>query len=429
MTDSPTDSPTEPPTPPPAEGSEAQMATADGARWRGHTHEQLYAMIHEGPGAAASAEPARRWQEIASNLNEIGQDLRKTLEQTGASWTGKAASGAYDRLILTATWATETSESAAQMRTAVENQGDFLAKARADMPPPQDAPAAQPDPAVVPAVQVAQAQTDLEAPESSASSAEERAFEVMTAYEQSTLANTTAMAAFAPPLELLRREEVKHGGGFQAQATRPAGLDHMPGPRHDDRPRHHGNHHWSSNTSGQSAPWTAEPAPREVPAARNTTPTGAPSAFTGGALPLRRESDKERPNKPAAPAANTNTVTGAPQTQPKAPLSSVALPQDLHQAAAASQAAATAQAGAPVAPATAAPTGVGQHDRMAMRRFGMEAIGSNQWFGDTEEPVVGESPKRRRDFREIEEITEAVSVLDEEHRLPPNVIGDGPSAR
>ncbi|WP_460405834.1 hypothetical protein, partial [Actinophytocola sediminis] len=95
-----------------------------------------------------------------------------------------------------------------------------------------------------------------------------------------------------------------------------------------------------------------------------------------------------------------------------------------------SQAAAAAQhAGAPLAPAAGAPTGVGQQDRMAMRRFGMEAIGSNQWFGDTDEPVVGESPRRRRDFREPVEVTEAVSVLDEEHRLPPNVIGDGPTGR
>jgi len=421
-------------TEPPADGAEAQMATADGARWRGHTHKQLYAMIHDGPGAGASAEPARRWQEIASNLSEIGQDLRKTLEQTGAAWTGRAAGGAYDRLVLTATWATETGESAAQMRTAVENQAEYLAKARADMPPPEDPPATQPDPTVVPAVQVAQAQTDLEAPESSSSSAEERAFEVMTAYEQSTLANTTAMAAFAPPLALFRRDEVKRGGGLNAQVTRPSGLDDMPKGRHDDhRPRHHGGHNWSSNTSGSSTPWH-EQGPRGLPAAQTSpAPGGGPSAFTAGAVPPRRESDQERTSKPAAPATN-NTVGASPSsnpTQPKAGVPSMALPQDLQQAAAAQQAAATAQAqaGAPMAPATAGPTGVGQHDRMAMRRFGMEAIGSNQWFGDTEEPVVGESPKRRRDFREIEEVTETVSVLDEEHRLPPNVIGDGPSGR
>jgi hypothetical protein len=97
----------------------------------------------------------------------------------------------------------------------------------------------------------------------------------------------------------------------------------------------------------------------------------------------------------------------------------------LQQAAAASQAAAGAHpgAGAPMAP-TAGPAGGGQ-EKMAMRRFGMEAIGSSQWFGDNEEPVVGQSPRRRFDLRESADVTESVSILDEEHKLPPNVIGDG----
>ncbi|OLF11388.1 hypothetical protein, partial [Actinophytocola xanthii] len=105
------------------------------------------------------------------------------------------------------------------------------------------------------------------------------------------------------------------------------------------------------------------------------------------------------------------------------------LPASDMQAAAASQAAAAAQqSGAPIAPAAGAPGGVGQQDKMAMRRFGMEAIGSSQWFGD-DEPVVGQSQRRRRDFRESDEVTESVSILDEEHKLPPTVIGDGQQGR
>jgi hypothetical protein len=57
---------------------------------------------------------------------------------------------------------------------------------------------------------------------------------------------------------------------------------------------------------------------------------------------------------------------------------------------------------------------------MVMRRFGMEAIGSSQWFGDGNEPVVGASPRRRWD-----DVTESVSIFGEEHKLAPNVIGDG----
>ncbi|WP_460405520.1 PPE domain-containing protein, partial [Actinophytocola sediminis] len=305
----------------PTQEPAALASAAEGARWRGHTHKQLYQMLHDGPGAAASAEPARRWQEIATNLSEIGQDLQKTLELTGARWTGKAAGGAYDRLSVTATWAAETSTDAAAMRAAVENQAEHLARARADMPAPEDVPATQPDQALTPAVQVAQAQADLEAPESSASSAEERAFEVMTTYEQSTNANASTMATFTPPLELHQRDEIRHGGGLHVHGTAPAGLDGWDKPRHDEhRPRPGGHHHnnWSPHTSGASAAWT-EQGPRVPAAAQTSAGPAAPSMFGGGAaLPLRRENDRERPKAPAA----GNSVGAGPwnSAQPSAAL-------------------------------------------------------------------------------------------------------------
>jgi hypothetical protein len=99
-------------------------------------------------------------------------------------------------------------------------------------------------------------------------------------------------------------------------------------------------------------------------------------------------------------------------------------PNELQQAAAASQAAASAHpgAGAPIAPAAGRVGGA--QDKMTLRRFGMDAIGSSQWFGDTEEPVVGQSPKRRFDLRDAADNTEQATILDDEHHVPPNVIGD-----
>ncbi|HEV2783095.1 MAG TPA: hypothetical protein VGX25_27250, partial [Actinophytocola sp.] len=68
-------------------------------------------------------------------------------------------------------------------------------------------------------------------------------------------------------------------------------------------------------------------------------------------------------------------------------------------------------------------------DRAGLRRFGVETIGSGQWFGDGPEPEVrgGTSPNRGRwSSREDERVTEQVSIDGEEHNLPPNVIGEGP---
>ena len=397
-------------------------------------------MLHDGPGAAASAEPSRRWAEISTTLAEVGQDLQKALEQSGTSWSGQAAGRAYDRLSTSAAWATETGAEAAEMRTAVESQAEHVARARADMPAPEDVPATQPDPTVAPAVQVAAAQTDLETAESAASSAEERAFEVMAAYELNTTTTTDALATFEAPPALVQEEGVHQGqSGVGSQHTSASGAGGWPTADVDRRPP------WQSGqpggswpgTGGASAPWT-EPAP----AARPTAP--APVGQSGG-MPMSplfmstndRSSQRTSRGGPgsgngapgssgslAAGSGSASVNSGSAAARPG--MTSLGVPtSDLHVAAAGQAAANVHSAGAPIAPAAGG--AVAAQDKMAMRRFGMEAIGSNQWFGDVDEPVVGQSPRRRRDFKENEQVTESVSILGEEHKLPPTVIGDGPT--
>ncbi len=420
------------------------MTTTDqpaaGTRWRGYSHKDLYLMLHDGPGAAASAEPSRRWAELATTLTEIGQDLGKALNQTGENWSGRAAGAAYDRLSGTATWAADAGESAAAMRTSVEDQGDHIAKARADMPKPEDVPAVAPDPAAAPAAQVIQAQTDAEPAEATAASAEERAAEVMAAYEENTNITTAAMATFDAPRELLGRHDIHHnrGGGLLGIIpTVASGLLGI-GRHHDDRhrDRHRGDHRpWHSpSTSESSARW-------ESAGGRQSAPAPAPGRMTGISTDpllapgLNSGRGQERSTRGGGGSSagggsgNGGGGAGGGGNNPAAgPRSGVGLPPaelQQAQAAAASQAAASAHpgAGAPIAPA-GAPMG-GTQDKMAMRRFGMDAIGSSQWFGDTDEPVVGQSPKRRFDLRSAAESDEQQSILDAEHHVPPTVIGEG----
>lgn len=73
------------------------------------------------------------------------------------------------------------------------------------------------------------------------------------------------------------------------------------------------------------------------------------------------------------------------------------------------------------APAGAAPSSAG--DKLAMRRFGTEALGSSQWFGDTDNTPSRPVSGRRRDLGSTDQVTESVSVDGEEHQLPPTVIG------
>jgi hypothetical protein len=406
----------------------------EGARWRGFTHRDLYLMLHDGPGAAASAEPSRRWGEIASTLTEIGQDLQKALDLTGSGWTGRAAGAAYSRLSTTVAWASATGTSAGAMRTAVEDQANHIAKARAEMPKPEDVPATQPDPTVAPAVQVVQAQTDAEAAEAAASSAEERAVEVMTAYETSSSGTTGGLATFAKPDKLLPSTGLHQGDGngflgLGLGVTAVAGL--AGGPRRDDDQQRdgRGGRGGPGGTHGANAPW-------EESRQRSTSPLPGPGRTTGVSTDPyfaagrgnsgRSQETPRRGNMVGAGPSGGSGGSGGLPGGPKTGLGGLPTPelQQAQQAAAANQAAAQHASGAPIAPTAGGPAGA--HEKMAMRRFGMEAIGSSQWFGDAEEPVPGQSPKRRFDLRQTEDdANESASILDEENQLPPGVIGEG----
>jgi len=427
-------------------------------------------MLHDGPGAAASAEPSRRWEAIATSLGEIGEDLQKALEQSSAAWSGKAAGAAYDRLSVTAAWATDTGADAAVMRAAVETQAEHIARARADMPVPEDTQTAQPDPTLAPAVQVAQAQKDLEGAEASSSSAEERAFEVMAAYELNTNTTTGALSTFDAPPVLDHRDHVHDGQVVGTQHTHANGLLGLGGHGH------HGGNPWhgSGGTSGQSAPGLGEGPGRGPSGGGQGSFSGVLDPLFGGGGRSERSSSRggnsylsggsngygggsgsgsgsgmgfgsgsgsgsgsgagsgAGPN--ANPAAGPSSVAGGSSSGavvPKPGATSMGVPQGDLQAAAAGHAAAVHQASAatPMAPTAGAGAGGGGQDRMAMRRFGMDAIGSNQWFEADEAAAVGESPRRRRDFKDDEQVIESVDILGEEHKLSPNVIGDGPTDR
>jgi LPXTG-motif cell wall-anchored protein len=410
-------------------------APTDGTRWRGYSHEDLYRMLHDGPGATASAEPSRRWAEIASTLTEISQDLRKALDTTGSGWTGPAAGAAYDRLSTTVAWAGAAGTSASTMRTSIEDQAGHIAKARAEMPQPAGVPAAAPDPAVAPAVQVLQTQTDAEPAEAAASAAEEKAVEVMTAYETNTNATTEALPTFHRPEALLPNtgmHEGQGGGLLGLGLTIASGL--VGGRRHDEDRRHdgrggRGNQH---NTYGQSAEYdgqsrgqrTSMPGPGRITGVSND-----PFVISGGGGGGGGRTEENAPRRGnvvnANPGNSGSHVPGAKTGFGGGPAHEL---QQAQQAAAASQAAAGTHpgAGAPIPPATGAP--LGAQEKLAMRRFGMDAIGSSQWFADNEDAIPGQAPKRRFDLREDsgeEGVTESVSIMDEEHQLPPNVIGEG----
>ncbi|MBK0870715.1 PPE domain-containing protein [Saccharopolyspora sp. HNM0986] len=172
-------------------------------RWQGYRHEELYEQINQGPGADGSTDSVRRWSELTRALGEIDGGIAAALNSAMAGWEGDAADSARGGLRPLGDWAAEAQAAAEVMRDRAEQQAAFVGKARADMPQPTRVTSEDPGSAVTGLVHLFGGQTDYEVQEARRDAAEQRAFEVMRTYEGATQANTTSLASFTPPPQVV----------------------------------------------------------------------------------------------------------------------------------------------------------------------------------------------------------------------------------
>jgi hypothetical protein len=163
-------------------------------RWQGYSHEELYAMLHAGPGPAAAGVAADRWSAMAGALSDIQQDISTGVAASGASWTGDAGDVARAALNPLGDWAQQASAAADVMRVSTELQGDLLGRARAEMPAPVPIPQQTGQ-----IGQLVTAQVDYEVAEAASQVAAQQAFQVMAQYEAGTTDNTSTLGEFDQP--------------------------------------------------------------------------------------------------------------------------------------------------------------------------------------------------------------------------------------
>ncbi|TQM82733.1 PPE-repeat protein [Saccharothrix saharensis] len=175
----------------------------DGHRWSGYSHEELYEQINAGPGPKASHASMERWQGVSAALTEINADLHAGVLRSGATWEGAAADKARMGINPLAAWADDARAGAEVMRRSAERQADHIAKARSDMPPPVKVTAEEPNLLVTALTNLVGGQTDYEVQEQAKNAAEQRAREVMTTYASSTFSNTSTLAQFHQPPQLV----------------------------------------------------------------------------------------------------------------------------------------------------------------------------------------------------------------------------------
>lgn len=460
------------------------VSRLDPTRWQGYSHDELYQLLNQGPGATASALPLQRWTEISSTLADVDADLRGALTRSADAWGGGAASVAYERLGTLANWADSASQSATAMRDATQLQADNIAKARADMPAPAKVPSGGPDSAVAPALQVLTLQGDAETPDAAASANEQSAHDVMTAYQLNTESAVESLGNFVAPERVAMPQEDSHGRGhvhgvLGVGVTTASGLLGgllNPGHHGGGNSGHGGYHGGGTSSSGSNGYGGGNgPGGRYTPPAE---PTGGRSPGYGPLLPgfgydrdenRRSNNIAGRTSMPGTSGSvsgiemggapgNFNGTTGgingggsfngvlggnpsaalpnsaAPGahglTTGANPAAAALNPNEMPPPAAAPNNTMTAGASGGVGP-TGATAGHGGADKLLGRRGfdpGMGG-GNGSWLAEPEpampsSSVRGSTP-RRRDFKAQQQVrvTEKVSVDGEEVELPERVIG------
>lgn len=208
-------------------------------RWQGYRHPELFAQINEGPGPAGSIDSVRRWSELTRALGDIDAGLAAAVTSAMAGWQGVAADSAQDGLRPLGNWAAEAQQATAVMRERAEQQAEFISKARRDMPPPVQVTSEDPGTAETLLTHLFGGQTDYELQEAKQHAAEQRAFDVMRTYEASTRANTTSLASFTQPPQVVVDAPVSGGSGAsggQQNVTISWGSTSVPAARASSLP-------------------------------------------------------------------------------------------------------------------------------------------------------------------------------------------------
>jgi hypothetical protein len=374
-----------------------------GARWQGYSHQELYDMLHSGPGSAAAGPVASRWSGMADALTEIQQQLNAGVAGSGATWVGVAGDSARDALGPLGDWAQQAATAADVMRVSTELQGDLLGKARAAMPAPVPMPQ-QP----TQLGGLVTAQVDYEVAELSSQVAAQQAHQVMAEYEAATDDNVDTLGDFGEPPTLVVDTTPITGPVVRARVGEPDVVGSTSAPATTEEP-----------IPTAEDPETLGAAEAAAPSRATATRTTPPEP-TGGTAP------SDVPARPTAPPPSASATPPAPTTPAAATSAAPAEAQSgtvpSSSASAGVEAGSTSlSAAAPVVAPVGSTPGRRSSDAAPSPRFGGGAIvPAARRAGDEEEqddlvheskylieaddiygsqtyspPVIGETPRRR----------------------------------
>lgn len=112
----------------------------DAPRWAGYTHEELYELVHTGPGPAASQYAEGRWYGARFAIELVEARLSKAIADAGSGWEGQAAAATTAGVSPLGAWALSSADEALRTTRALESQAADADHVRRSMPAPETSP-------------------------------------------------------------------------------------------------------------------------------------------------------------------------------------------------------------------------------------------------------------------------------------------------
>jgi PPE family protein len=127
-----------PPYPLPPEddpGEDGPGTLSSDVDWMTYSHPELYRMV-SGMDLTGAMSVSAGWAKLGDELAEIGEELRRLLEQTSAAWQGPASELARGSVGALADWSAQTGAGATEVSAAITREVDAANTARNSMPAP-----------------------------------------------------------------------------------------------------------------------------------------------------------------------------------------------------------------------------------------------------------------------------------------------------
>lgn len=108
-------------------------------RWEGHSHEEIYAAVHRGPGREVSLAAEGAWEATEALIVRIEERLAAAMGTSGSGWEGAAADATRGAMSPLGSWAADAAGDAKLTAGAVVAQAEHAGRLRSLMPPPHTA--------------------------------------------------------------------------------------------------------------------------------------------------------------------------------------------------------------------------------------------------------------------------------------------------